>query len=69
MAIEFKPGKPSDADILEQAAGVGLIFPEGSPQEMWFLIFCNRMWAHGYGDGVDAVREVRKSLTEAREAI
>jgi len=53
MGQRFKPGKPSDQEILDYAAGLGLSFVEDSEEEMRFLIVCGAMWAHGYGDGID----------------
>lgn len=68
MSIRFEPGKPTDAQILEQAAGVGLIFPEDSMEELWFLNFCSRLWSHGFSDGAEAVMENLRKATADRLA-
>ena len=37
MGQRFKPGKPSDQEILDYAAGLGLEFVPGSIEETYFL--------------------------------
>ena len=64
MTILFKGGRPSDQELLEQAAGVGLTFAEGSTEEMWFLIFCNRVWTQGYCDGSDDLLEAFRTAKD-----
>jgi hypothetical protein len=68
MSIRFEAGKPTDAEILEQAAGVGLTFPEGSMEEVWFLNFCSRLWSHGFSDGSEAMMESFRKATANRLA-
>ena len=58
MAIRFEgDGMPSRKDLIDQAAGVGIKFPEDSLQEIYFLDFCRILWSHGYTDGVRALSE------------
>ena len=60
MSIQFSPGKPSEQELLDQAAGVGLDFDKGSMEAFWFVTFCHHVWVHGYVDGID---QMRKKIT------
>lgn len=68
MVQRFKPGKPSDQEILDYAAGLGLEFAPGSSEETYFLIVCSAMWAHGYGDGIDGFMRNYDKITKAQSA-
>jgi hypothetical protein len=64
MSIKFSPGKPSEQELLDQAAGVGLNFEKNSMEAWWFVTFCNQLWVHGYVDGVDGMRKTTNQTLE-----
>ena len=64
MSIQFSPGKPSEQEFLDQAAGVGLDFEKDSMEAFWFVTFCNQLWVHGYVDGMDGMRKATAETLE-----
>jgi hypothetical protein len=53
MTIRFKGlTMPSNEELLEQAAGVGIEFTPGSLEEFQFLQFCYTLWMHGSDSGI-----------------
>lgn len=58
MSIRFSPGsRPRTQDWLDQAAGVGIEFPQGSMQEFQFLALCETIWSHGHETGITRMNE------------
>lgn len=64
MSIKFSPGKPSEQELLDQAAGVGLYFEKDSMEAFWFVTFCNLVWVHGYVHGMDKMRKATAETLE-----
>lgn len=59
MSIRFEPGKrPKYQDYLDQAAGVGVTFPEDSMEEFYFLQVCAAIWSAGYQSGLEKGQKI-----------
>ena len=67
MAIQFKQGiRPTFEQFVEEAAGLGIEFPEGSLNETQFVALCEVIWSHGFDAGVQRMYESNeKSIREA----
>jgi hypothetical protein len=60
MSIRFESSishMPSKKDLLDNAAGVGIMFDEDSLAEVHFLEFCKELYAQGFNDGLDAMQK------------
>ena len=67
MTIQFKERKmPSNEELLEQAAGVGIRFAPGSAEEFQFLGFCYKLWIHGSDSGIERMRLTASELQANR---
>ena len=72
MTIRFdSDGIPSRKDLLAQAAGVGIEFPQGSMQEFQFLALCETIWSHGVDTAITRMLEKlnAKAVSESGEAL
>jgi len=67
MTIRFKSlTMPSNEELLEQAAGVGVRFAPGSIDEFQFLQFCYKLWIHGSDSGIERMRLIASELQANR---
>lgn len=66
MGIQFKRGtRPTFGEFVEEAAGLGIEFPEGSLKETQFVALCEVIWSHGFDAGVQRMYESNeKSIKE-----
>jgi hypothetical protein len=56
---------PSKKALLDQAAGVGLVFEEDSLQELFFLDFCRILWTNGHLVGVRTMSQALQKQFES----
>lgn len=70
MGTQFKQGvRPTFEQFVEEAAGLGIEFPEGSLQETQFVALCEVIWSHGFDTGVQRMYESHeKSMKEVFHA-
>ena len=66
MSIRFEPGsRPETQDWIDQAAGIGIEFSQGSMQEFRFLALCETIWSHGLDTGITRMLERLNANTES----
>lgn len=54
MTTEFNVGfRPSDKQLLDYAADIGLEIEPGSLKETEFLLLCTKLYSVGYRTGMD----------------
>ena len=67
MSIRFDgDSMPSKKALLDQAAGVGLVFEEDSLQELFFLDFCRVLWTNGHLVGVRTMSQALQKQFESQ---